>query len=176
MPVQIAMRFRICRTTGHADRQTLGTQTGSATGPPQRHHRIAVPHTRRCKNTKNTTGKSRAGARAAIQNIGVICTIEVSADRSQDCGSLARLAWWCWRRRWEDVGRAQAAPLVLEGRNGPGLTFVGGVPSWLTVWLELLRSLSIGETACARRWRRRSFVGRCSERRQVSVTSQVFVT
>ena len=40
MPVQIAMRFRICWTTGHADRQTRGTQTGSATGHPQRHHRI----------------------------------------------------------------------------------------------------------------------------------------
>ena len=40
MPVQIAVRFGIFWTTGYGDRQTQGTQTGSARDPPQRHHRI----------------------------------------------------------------------------------------------------------------------------------------
>ena len=64
-----------------------------------------------------------------------------------------------WRRH--DLKRRHSS--FKEGSRPP--TFVGGVPSWLAVWQQLLQSL------CWRDGRRR---GRCSERRQVSVTSQGF--
>ena len=68
--------------------------------------------------------------------------------------------------------RAQAAPLILQGRVQAA--HLRRWSSLLTCSLARAFALCAGETVCARRRRGRSFVGRCSGRWQVSVFSKKY--
>ena len=71
------------------------------------------------------------------------------------------LAWWCLRRRsvavglrrhqsfsetWRRHGLKRRHSSIKEGSRP--LAFVGGVPSWLAVWRELLQSLCWRDGLC----------------------------